>query len=117
MREILKMSSLSLAKGAVLAGVLSIAGLATPAAAHTYTRCDWDGDRCVRIHCDWDGDDCWQESVYSRQPYYQGYGRWQCDWDGDDCRWVYDRPNYYDPRYYDPRYYDPDIELGLGLGY
>lgn len=84
-------------KTTILAGVLGLAALAfmsAPAAAHTYTRCDSDGDRCVRIHCDSDGDDCWRDSAYSRSPYYSGYGRWVCDADGDDCHWIYNRPSW-----------------------
>ena len=79
-------------KTTALAGILGLAALAastTSASAHTYTRCDRDGDRCVRIHCDSDGDDCWRESVYNRESYYYGRGRWVCDSDGDDCHWRY----------------------------
>lgn len=124
-------------KTAVAAGVLglvAVAGSAAPAAAHTYTRCDYDGDRCVRIQCDWDGDDCWRQSQYSQTPYYYGRGRWACDGDGDDCSWTYNRRNdddYYGgygrnnddgysnrsygrQDYYDDDYYDGSDALSFG---
>lgn len=100
-------------KTATVAGFvgLGIAAVTAPASAHSYVRCDDDGDRCVRVHCDWDGDDCWRQSVYYGRPYYRGEGRWVCDEDGDDCRWVYDRhPYYYRPRpYYYGHYYGPSV--------
>jgi hypothetical protein len=124
-------------KTAAVAGVLglvAVAGSAAPAAAHTYTRCDYDGDRCVRIQCDWDGDDCWRASQYSQSPYYYGGGRWVCDADGDDCRWTYGRRDYgdgysgnygrnnddgyynrsYERRDYDDDYYDGSDALSFG---
>lgn len=94
-------------KTATVAGFvgLGIAAVATPASARTYERCDYDGDRCVRIQCDWDGDDCWRTSDYYNRPYYRGYGRWICDDDGDDCRWVYYRQPYPRRHYY----YGPSV--------
>lgn len=85
-----------------------LAAVSTSASARTFVRCDYDGDRCVRIHCDWDGDDCWRETIYRDRPYYRGYGRWVCDDDGDDCRWVYYRRPY--PRRY---YYGPSLSFGF----
>src|SRR5579859_6836439 len=99
-------------RSAAVAGVvgLGLVAVAQPASARTYVRCDYDGDRCVRVHCDWDGDDCWRESAYYNEPYYRGSGRWVCDEDGDDCRWSYsnyhNRPysyGYYHRPYYGPR--------------
>jgi hypothetical protein len=60
------------------------------ALAHTYERCDPDGDHCVRVACDSDGDRCWKQSEYSRKEYYNGTGgRWVCDSDGDRCHYEY----------------------------
>jgi hypothetical protein len=115
-------------------GLIAVAGSASPAAAHSYTRCDADGDRCVRIQCDWDGDDCWRQSQYYRTPYYSGQGRWVCDGDGDDCHWAYAGRDYdgqrygyygrgdyygrynrsYDRRDYDDDYYDGSDSLSFG---
>jgi len=105
------MASLNIVKRAALAGLftLGVAGaLSTPAAAHTYTRCDYDGDRCVRVHCDWDGDRCWRESAYygGGYDYYRGRGHWVCDYYGDDCHYVY---------YHRPYYYGPRVGVGIGL--
>jgi hypothetical protein len=101
-------------KRATLAGLFGVglaAAFSAPASAHSYTRCDYDGDRCVRVNCDWDGDRCWRESTYYRDSddysYYRGRGRWVCDYDGDDCHWVY-----YGHR---PYYYGPRVGLGIGL--
>lgn len=105
------MSSLSLLKSSALAGMvgLGLVAMAAPASARTFTRCDYDGDRCVRLHCDWDGDDCWRQSSYYSRPYYSGYGRWQCDYYGDDCHWVYNHPYRYYRGYYD----GPHVGIGL----
>ncbi len=90
---------------AMLLGMIAVTAVASPAAAHSYTRCDWDGDHCVRVNCDWDGDECWRQSEYYGQPYYNRSGRWACDSDGDSCRWVYDG---YRRRDYDRQYGDYD---------
>lgn len=60
------------------------------AVAHTYERCDADGDHCVRITCDHDGDRCWHDSEYSKNGMYRHKGRWECDSDGDRCHYVYE---------------------------
>jgi len=111
------MRLLTKARPFVFAGcaALGLAASIAPAAAHTYVRCDYDGDRCVRIHCDWDGDECWRESAYYSRPYYYGSGRWACDEDGDDCRWVYYRHPYYDRPHYHGYYYGPSVSLGIGF--
>ena len=59
--------------------------------AHTYERCDRDGDHCARLMCDSDGDRCWKQSEYSKEEYYNGTrgGRWICDSDGDRCHYEY----------------------------
>jgi hypothetical protein len=72
---------------------IALSAISSAALAHTYERCDADGDHCVRIHCDHDGDRCWQESEYSRNSMYSGPGRWVCDSDGDRCRFEYDGRN------------------------
>jgi hypothetical protein len=97
-----------------LAGMtgLGVALAATPASAHSYVRCDYDGDRCVRVNCDWNGDDCWRASAYYNRPYYNGNGRWVCDGDGDDCRWVSYHPYY---RHYDSYGYGPRVGVGFGF--
>jgi hypothetical protein len=59
------------------------------ALAHTYERCDEDGDHCVRVSCDSDGDRCWRESEYSKNRIYSAPGRWVCDSDGDRCHYEY----------------------------
>jgi hypothetical protein len=43
------------------AGVVALLAVSSVALAHTYERCDADGDHCVRISCDNDGDRCWRE--------------------------------------------------------
>lgn len=40
------------------AGVLTLSAVSTITLAHTYERCDADGDHCVRVNCDNDGDKC-----------------------------------------------------------
>ena len=125
---------LKTAAAAGVLGLVAVAGSALPAAAHTYTRCDADGDRCVQIQCDWDGDDCWRRSQYSQSPYYYGRGRWSCDEDRDNCRWSYGQQGYddgYDHNYgrnnyyadynrdygrrsYDDDYYDGSDALSFG---
>ena len=60
--------------------------------AHTYERCDPDGDHCVRLMCDSDGDRCWKQSEHSKKEYYNSTGtggRWVCDSDGDRCHYEY----------------------------
>ena len=60
--------------------------------AHTYERCDRDGDHCVRLMCDSDGDRCWKQSEHSKKEYYNSTGtggRWVCDSDGDRCHYEY----------------------------
>src|SRR5258706_11869937 len=76
-------------KTVALAGIvgLGIAASAAPAAARTYVRCDYEGDRCVRVHCDWDGDDCWRGAAYFNRSYYRGGGRWGCDENRDGRHW------------------------------
>ena len=86
-----------------MAGVFGLAAVlagASSASARTYTRCDADGDNCVRVHCDWDGDNCWREPIYSSRDYYRDYDNgyyggserhWVCDADGDNCHWAYYR--------------------------
>ncbi|MDE1984995.1 MAG: hypothetical protein KGL29_14515 [Alphaproteobacteria bacterium] len=84
-------------------GLGTLAATAGPALAHReYTRCDRDGDRCVRVICDNDGDDCRQVSWRDydrrydrdRSAYYRRddnrYRHWVCDEDGDRCHWSYD---------------------------
>jgi hypothetical protein len=68
---------------------LALSGISSLALAHTYERCDADGDHCVRVSCDHDGDRCWQESEYSNNKIYSGPGRWVCDSDGDRCHFEY----------------------------
>ena len=70
---------------------IALSAISSMALAHTYERCDADGDHCVRVHCDNDGDRCWRESEYSRNSMYSGEGRWVCDSDGDRCRFEYTR--------------------------
>lgn len=71
------------------AGLLALS-VSTVALAHTYERCDPDGDHCVRVTCDHDGDRCWKQSEYSKKEYYSGTpGRWVCDADGDRCHYEY----------------------------
>jgi hypothetical protein len=73
---------------------MGLVGMAGPASARTFTRCDYDGDHCVRIHCDWDGDRCWRQSLYRDRTYYRGHGggHWVCNRWGD-CHWSYWHPN------------------------
>ena len=81
--------SLSISSGVAVLSVAWTALLSTPAVAHTYERCDADGDHCVRIKCDRDGDECWKQSEYFRHEEYNRPGRWVCDRDGDRCHYVY----------------------------
>ena len=74
---------------AAKAGVIALAAVSSVAFAHTYERCDADGDHCVRVKCDHDGDRCWRESEYSKNTMYGGEGRWVCDSDGDRCHYEY----------------------------
>jgi hypothetical protein len=100
-------------KTTALAGLfgLGVAAATTgPAVAHqAYTRCDRDGDHCVRVICDDDGDRCrtyntsyygydnnyynryYNRYRYDRGYYNSGYRHWVCDSDGDRCHWSYDR--------------------------
>ena len=71
------------------AGFTALSTLSTLAFAHTYERCDADGDHCVRVKCDHDGDKCWQQSEYSKSEIYNRPGRWVCDSDGDRCHYEY----------------------------
>jgi hypothetical protein len=68
---------------------VALSAVSSIALAHTYVRCDTDGDHCVRVTCDSDGDRCWRESEYSKNSIYGGAGRWVCDSDGDRCRFEY----------------------------
>ena len=68
---------------------IALSGISSMALAHTYERCDADGDHCVRVSCDNDGDRCWRESEYSKDKTYGGSGRWVCDSDGDRCHFEY----------------------------
>jgi hypothetical protein len=77
------------------------------ALAHTYERCDADGDHCVRIHCDHDGDRCWRESEYSKNEIYRHNGRWECDRDGDRCHYVYEGRRW-EPHHWDRDHWDHD---------
>lgn len=74
------------AKAGLMAALWAVSSMAL---AHTYERCDADGDHCVRIKCDHDGDRCWRESEYSKSTIYGGAGRWVCDSDGDRCHFEY----------------------------
>ncbi len=90
---------LTAAAGAVL-GLAATAASTAPASAYSYTRCDYDGDHCVRVNCDWDGDRCMREydnyrHTYYRDNYYRGSRRWVCDADGDRCHWIYENYPYY----------------------
>lgn len=77
-------------KFAAKAGALVLlSAMSSLAFAHTYERCDADGDHCVRVKCDHDGDRCWRESEYSKNQMYSGEGRWVCDSDGDRCHFEY----------------------------
>jgi hypothetical protein len=78
--------------------------VSTPAVAHTYERCDADGDHCVRIKCDRDGDECWKQSEYHRNKFYNRSGHWVCDRDGDRCHYLYNG------REWNPRHWDHDEE-------
>jgi hypothetical protein len=71
------------------AAVVALSAVSSMALAHTYERCDADGDHCVRVSCDHDGDKCWRESEYSKNTIYGGSGRWVCDSDGDRCHYEY----------------------------
>jgi hypothetical protein len=73
----------------IVVAALALSAVSSIAAAHTYERCDADGDHCVRISCDHDGDRCWRESEYSSNTMYSGSGRWVCDADGDRCHYEY----------------------------
>ena len=68
---------------------LALSAISSMALAHSYERCDADGDHCVRVSCDHDGDRCWRESEYYNNAIYSGSGRWVCDADGDRCRFEY----------------------------
>jgi hypothetical protein len=70
-------------------GFVAMTAASTMAFAHSYERCDADGDHCVRITCDHDGDRCWRESEYSKRDMYNRPGRWVCDADGDRCHYEY----------------------------
>ena len=70
---------------------LALSAISSMALAHTYERCDADGDHCVRVSCDHDGDRCWRESEYSSNTIYSSPGRWVCDSDGDRCHFEYTR--------------------------
>ena len=72
-----------------LAVTLTLAAASSAALAHTYERCDADGDHCVRVKCDADGDKCWEKSEYSKSTIYVRPGRWVCDSDGDRCHFEY----------------------------
>lgn len=69
--------------------VIAVSAVSSVALAHTYERCDADGDHCVTVKCDNDGDKCWAESQYSKNSLYSHAGRWVCDKDGDRCRFEY----------------------------
>ena len=71
------------------AGSIALSAVSTMALAHTYERCDADGDHCVRVTCDNDGDRCWRQSEYSKNNIYSRPGRWVCDSDGDRCHYEY----------------------------
>ncbi len=71
------------------AGFLALSAISTLTFAHTYERCDADGDHCVRVTCDHDGDKCWNQSEYSKNEIYNRPGRWVCDSDGDRCHYEY----------------------------
>ena len=73
----------------LVAGVIALSSVSSIAIAHTYERCDADGDHCVRVTCDHDGDKCWRESEYSKNAIYSRPGRWVCDSDGDRCHFEY----------------------------
>ena len=93
----------------VLVGVVGLLALSVSAVAlaHTYERCDPDGDHCVRLTCDHDGDRCWKESEYSKRAYYNRTpGRWVCDSDGDRCHFEYSGRKW-DP-HWDHRDHDDD---------
>jgi hypothetical protein len=92
--------SLSVLSGAVVLSFGWAVFLSTPAVAHTYERCDADGDHCVRVKCDRDGDKCWKESAYARKEVYHHPGRWVCDADGDRCHYAYTGRNW-NPRHWD----------------
>jgi hypothetical protein len=72
---------------------IALSAVSSIALAHTYERCDADGDHCVRVTCDSDGDRCWRQSEYSRNHIYGGAGRWVCDSDGDRCHYEYSDRN------------------------
>ena len=68
---------------------IALSAVSSIALAHTYERCDADGDHCVRVSCDSDGDRCWTQSEYSKNTIYGGAGHWVCDSDGDRCHFEY----------------------------
>ena len=72
-----------------MAAVIALSAASSMVLAHTYERCDADGDHCVRISCDNDGDKCWRKSEYSKNTIYNRPGRWVCDSDGDRCHFEY----------------------------
>jgi len=77
-------------KHLLMATFMAVSAVSTTMAlAHTYERCDADGDHCVRVTCDNDGDRCWRQSEYSKNNIYSRPGRWVCDSDGDRCHYEY----------------------------
>lgn len=79
--------------------------LSNPAVAHTYERCDADGDHCVRVKCDHDGDKCWKESDYAHKEYYNRPGRWVCDSDGDRCHYEY-KDHKWNPQHWEDEHHN-----------
>ena len=78
-------------------GFIALSAVSTTLAlAHTYERCDADGDHCMRVTCDHDGDRCWRESEYSKNTIYSRPGRWVCDSDGDRCHYEYTNRRHHD---------------------
>ncbi len=69
--------------------IVALSAVSSMAFAHTYERCDADGDHCVQVKCDNDGDKCWSKSEYRKNTIYSHPGRWVCDSDGDRCRFRY----------------------------
>ncbi|HEY4214111.1 MAG TPA: hypothetical protein VGM84_21730 [Steroidobacteraceae bacterium] len=89
-----------LASAAAIVGGAAATVTPTVAVAHTYERCDFDGDHCVRIKCDNDGDRCWKQSKYAESKSYRREGRWICDKDGDRCHYEY-KGHPWNPRHWD----------------
>src|SRR5689334_2761066 len=73
------------------AGLIALSAISSMALAHTYQRCDADGDHFVTVASDNDVDGCWRESEYGKSTIYSGAGRWTCDAGEDRCRFAYDR--------------------------